>query len=134
MSGTSDELAGRRREAMRRLLAQRGLRAGHAPSITPHPERTHAPLSHPQRQLWLFEQMFPGTAAYNVPAAVRLTGPLDVPALQTALDACIARHPVLLATFHLVGAEPEQRIPTAPATVVVQRHDLTGEPAAERER
>ncbi|MGV9883858.1 amino acid adenylation domain-containing protein [Streptomyces sp. NPDC003006] len=134
MSSTSDELPARRREAMRRLLAQRGLRADHVPSITPHPVRAQAPLSYPQRQLWLFEQMFPGTGAYNVPAAIRLTGPLDVPALQTALDACVARHPVLLATFHPVGAEPEQRIPADPATVAVQRHDLTGEPAAERER
>lgn len=134
MTGTGGDLADKRREAMRRLLAKRGLTARHASPVTPHPERTRAPLSYPQRQLWLFEQMFPGTGAYNVPAAVRLTGRLDVPALQTALNASLARHPVLLATFRLAGAEPEQHIPSTPATVALQRHDLTGQPAAERER
>ncbi|WP_341716416.1 amino acid adenylation domain-containing protein [Micromonospora sp. FIMYZ51] len=127
-------LAGRRRDALRRLLAERGLRDGAEAPIEPHPDRRAAPLSYPQHQLWLFEQMFPGTGAYNVPAAVRLTGPLDVAALQAALDAAVARHGVLRATFALVDGQPEQRFGDQRGQgCPIRRHDLTGEPATDRE-
>ncbi|MEU3613648.1 amino acid adenylation domain-containing protein [Streptomyces sp. NPDC006872] len=131
---TGGDIADKRREAMRRLLAQRGLNTRSEAPITAHPERGSAPLSYPQRQLWLFEQMFPDTGAYNVPAAVRLTGTLDVPALQAALDASIARHSVVRATFGLADSEPRQRFAPAPDQVVIQRHDLTGQPSPDREQ
>ena len=134
MSGTAGDVADKRREAMRRLLAQRGLSTKSHVPISAHPERGSAPLSYPQRQLWLFEQMFPGTGAYNVPAAVRLTGALDLPALQTALDASVSRHAVVRATFSLEGTEPRQRVTEDAERVAIQRHDLTGGPLRDREQ
>ncbi|MFJ6556520.1 amino acid adenylation domain-containing protein [Streptomyces luteogriseus] len=134
MSGTGADIADKRREAMRRLLAQRGLSTKSESPIAAHPERGSAPLSHPQRQLWLFEQMFPGTGAYNVPAAVRLAGTVDVPALQTALDASIARHAVVTARFRMEDSEPRQYFAPDPGRVPIRRHDLTGKPAPDRER
>lgn len=40
-----------------------------------------APLSYAQQRLWFLDQMAPGTAAYNLPMAERLRGPLDARAL-----------------------------------------------------
>ncbi|WP_456717096.1 amino acid adenylation domain-containing protein [Bradyrhizobium sp. USDA 4353] len=51
-----------------------------------------APLSFAQQRLWFLERLDPGTAGYNVPIAYRLEGPLDIDALQTALDHIIIRH------------------------------------------
>jgi amino acid adenylation domain-containing protein/FkbH-like protein len=57
-----------------------------------------------QERLWFLDQLNPGSDAYNVPAALRLKGPLDVARLETALNRVIHRHEALRTTFKL--AEP----------------------------
>ncbi|WP_443045309.1 amino acid adenylation domain-containing protein [Streptomyces sp. NBC_00342] len=87
-------------EAKRALLAQR-LR-GRARTVRAIPARTAGsvpPLSFAQERLWFMEQFAPGTAAYNIPVARRLRGPLDRPALQRALDAVLARHETLRSRY-----------------------------------
>ncbi|VVE25336.1 amino acid adenylation domain-containing protein [Pandoraea anhela] len=61
---------------------------------------TDAPLSYAQQRLWVVEQLSPGTGAYNIPAAVRLHGALDVAALSQAFSAIVARHEALRTSFH----------------------------------
>ncbi|MFG2296413.1 amino acid adenylation domain-containing protein [Streptomyces sp. NPDC048603] len=51
-----------------------------------------APLSSGQQRLWLLDRLRPGQAEYNVPGAVLLRGPLDVPAALAALGDVVARH------------------------------------------
>jgi amino acid adenylation domain-containing protein len=76
------------------------------------------PLSFAQRRLWLLDQMEPGSAAYNVPFALRLRGALDVPVLERALAEIISRHELLRTTFGTEGGEPVQVVhPTAEARV-----------------
>ena len=58
-----------------------------------------APASSVQRQLWLLDQVDGGAARWNVPAAVRATGPLDVTALRKAVAAVIERHEILRTTL-----------------------------------
>ncbi|MEU3554833.1 condensation domain-containing protein [Streptomyces fragilis] len=73
-----------------------------------------------QQSLWLQNRIDPGQAAYNVTAAVRLRGPLDVGALERALNTVVARHEVLRTVFDLDEGEPVQVIgPTAPLRVTV---------------
>ncbi|HYW05316.1 MAG TPA: amino acid adenylation domain-containing protein, partial [Longimicrobium sp.] len=72
-----------------------------------------APLSFAQRRLWFLERMEPGTATYNVPAALRLGGALDVAALERALGEIVRRHEVLRTTFTEVGGEPARRVSAA---------------------
>ena len=55
-----------------------------------------------QRRLWFLTQLdAAASAAYNVPAATRLRGPLDVTALRRALNAVVADHDALRTGFHL---------------------------------
>jgi amino acid adenylation domain-containing protein len=57
--------------------------------------RTPAPLSLAQQRLWLTEQLFPGTPAYNVPVAYRIHGTLDAAVLRRCLSEVVRRHEVL---------------------------------------
>ena len=68
------------------------------------------PLSTAQRRFWLLDRLAPGNPAYNIPAAVRLRGRLDVEALQGALADLVARHGQLRTVFEVADdGEPTQR-------------------------
>ena len=90
------------------------------------------PLSFMQQRLWFLNQLEPDNTIYNVPAAVRLQGNLNVEALERTLSEIIRRHQSLRTTFTDVNGSPVQVI--KPAEPVKLLHsDLTGWPRAERE-
>jgi natural product biosynthesis luciferase-like monooxygenase protein len=53
------------------------------------------PLSHAQERLLFMRTLGGNEAAYNIPVAFRVRGPLDVDRLQQAVDALVRRHEVL---------------------------------------
>ncbi|MDF3932683.1 non-ribosomal peptide synthetase [Pseudomonas citronellolis] len=67
-----------------------------------------APLSAAQARLWFLAQMEPDSAAYHIPAAVRLRGPLDEAALRASFADLVARHESLRTQFREQGGEPSQ--------------------------
>ncbi|MEU5028003.1 non-ribosomal peptide synthetase/type I polyketide synthase [Streptomyces milbemycinicus] len=69
------------------------------------------PLSPAQRRIWFLEQLHPGTSMYHEPKAIRLDGPLNVPALQWALRRVAERHPSLRSVFGVTDGVPYQEIP-----------------------
>ena len=71
------------------------------------------PLSFAQQRLWFLDQLEPGSAFYNSPAAVRLVGQLDVAALELTLSEIVRRHEVLRTSFANVGGEPRQVVAAA---------------------
>ncbi|MFD9903977.1 amino acid adenylation domain-containing protein [Streptomyces sp. NPDC059063] len=75
---------------------------------TPQPERL--PLSHEQESLWYREVFTDQPGLTNVPAALRVRGPLDVPALRAACADLARRHPALRTVFDAVGGVPRQRV------------------------
>ncbi|HEX3759507.1 MAG TPA: amino acid adenylation domain-containing protein [Kofleriaceae bacterium] len=68
------------------------------------------PLSYAQQRLWFIEQLDPGRFTYNVPLFLRLTGTLDVAALETSLHELVQRHEVLRTRFAEVQGEPRLSI------------------------
>ncbi|HEX5199864.1 MAG TPA: condensation domain-containing protein [Actinoplanes sp.] len=81
------------------------------------PAHTGPPVvSSGQLRLWFLDQLRPGSAAYVVPLALRLDGPLDHAALSAALDAVVARHEILRTTYPARDGRPFARV--APALSV----------------
>ncbi|MBY8845930.1 non-ribosomal peptide synthetase [Streptomyces sp. SP2-10] len=62
-------------------------------------EEYEFPVSDAQSRLLVLDQLNPGTAQYNVPAAFAVTGPFDVAAFGRALDTLVARHESLRTVF-----------------------------------
>lgn len=119
--------------AKRALLAQR-LSGRSAPrrAVPRRPEGTVPPLSFAQERLWFMEQFAPGTAAYNIPVARRLRGPLDVAALRRALDAVVARHETLRSRYPVTDdGRPVLEI-AAPAPFPLRTADAANEEHAAR--
>lgn len=84
------------------------------------------PLSFAQQRLWFLDRLEPGSSAYNVPLILRLSGALDVAALERALTGLVERHEVLRTTFLEEEGEPFQVVhPPAPRTLEVS--DLSKE-------
>src|SRR5487761_476346 len=85
-------------DAQREALALR-LRQGPAGRAEEIPRRgaglVTPPASFGQEQLWFIDKFAPGLPTYNIPHALRLSGPLDHPALKRTLSALTRRHEAL---------------------------------------
>ena len=73
------------------------------------------PLSFAQSRMWFRNRFEGGVATYNIPAAFRISGALDVEALGAALDDVIARHESLRTTFPDIDGVPLQQVVPAEA-------------------
>ncbi len=129
-----DLLARRARlSTAKQATLEKRLQGATMPPIPPVARDKPLPLSLAQQRLWFLDQLEPGNAAYNIPLAVRLKGPLDVAALERSLNDVIRRHETLRTIFSLSDDQPCQVIaPTL--TLELPVLDRQDEPEAERER
>ena len=67
-----------------------------------------APLSFAQERLWFLEQLEPGSAVYNICRASRLTGQLNIAALEASLIEILRRHEILRSQIRIVDGRPVQ--------------------------
>ena len=71
------------------------------------------PVSFAQQRLWFLDQLLPGNSLYNIPAALRLSGVLNVSALSQSLNEIVRRHEALRTTFITENDQPVQAIASA---------------------
>ncbi|HEX2093094.1 MAG TPA: condensation domain-containing protein, partial [Longimicrobiaceae bacterium] len=105
-----------RRELAARLLARGADGEAPAGPIPRRGTRGPAPLSFAQRRLWVLEQLTPESPFYNETHSLSFSGPLDVAALERALNEIVRRHEALRTTFTEGAGEPLQVV--APALIL----------------
>ena len=97
------------------------------------------PASFAQQRLWFIDQLVPGNTFYNVPTALRLTGSLNLIALEQAFNEIVHRHEALRTRFGIVEGQLVQAIPAqssanaATGNINLPVVDLQNLPAEERE-
>ncbi len=102
-----------------------------AAPLAPRDPEAPAPLSFAQQRLWFLDQLQPESAFYNIPAAIHITGTLDVAAFRKSINEVVARHEALRTTFDSSDGEPVQVIaPTLQLDIPLM--DLRAVPAAQR--
>jgi amino acid adenylation domain-containing protein len=95
------------------------------------------PVSFAQQRLWFLDQLEPGDPTYNIFAAVRLKGRLDIAALRSALNEVARRHESLRTTFAEVEGQTVQVVTsdlTLELPVIALDHLDVDEREAEFER
>ncbi|HET8705236.1 MAG TPA: condensation domain-containing protein, partial [Pseudomonadales bacterium] len=70
-----------------------------SPPIKPIDRSQPLPLSFAQHRLWFLDQLDPGNTAYNMPAALKLTGNLNVQVVEKSFEEIIRRHETLRSNF-----------------------------------
>ncbi|MEW5929291.1 MAG: AMP-binding protein, partial [Gemmatimonadota bacterium] len=96
------------------------------------PAEGGAPLSFAQERLWFLDVLQPGTAAYNIPLALRISGGLDAAALERAFAEVVRRHEALRTVFASVDGRPVQVVLPAGGWALAA-DDVAGLPAEARE-
>jgi len=122
-------LSPEQRALLEKRLQQRGLQPLTPVEIPCRPADAVVPLSFDQQRLWFFEQLVPGSALYNTPFAVKITGSLNLPVLEQSLQAIAQRHEILRTQFTLQAEQAVQVVqPTvALALAVVDLQSLARE-------
>ncbi|MTE17004.1 non-ribosomal peptide synthase/polyketide synthase [Nocardia aurantiaca] len=99
------------------------------PPLLPRTEDGPVPVSPAQQRIWFLNRLDPESTAYNIPLPIRLTGPLDVAALQAAIADVVVRHEVLRTVYPETAAGPTQVV--LPAAAVADLPVLKAIPVAE---
>jgi amino acid adenylation domain-containing protein len=105
-----------------------------APPIIPVPRSGDLPLSFAQQRLWFLDQLEPGSPAYNIPAAVRLSGEVSPGRLAGIFAEVVRRHEALRTTFDVrdsLDGGPVQVIAPAGPPPELPAIDLSGLPDPE---
>ena len=125
-----NELSANERAALVMRLKKKSAEVTPDESISRREDFGPVPLSFAQQRLWFLEQM--GQTHYIIPANSRLSGPLDVQALERSLNEIVQRHEALRTTFTTIDGQPMQVIaPRSPLTLPVL--DLSQLPNDERD-
>jgi aspartate racemase len=108
------------RAALERRVAGLGRRSN---GIGRRPDDEPAVCSFGQERVWLLSELNPESAVTNRPTYLRLSGPLDVPALERCLNEIVRRHEALRTCFEIWDGELVPRVGVA-ADVPLPTADL----------
>lgn len=91
------------------------------------------PLSLNQENIWITHHLNPQTTAYNIPVALRITGPFKCATFQEALNDVIERHDSLRAYFKHRKEGPYQLI-ASDVEISCHFHNLRSLPKSKRDQ
>ncbi|MFD3592555.1 amino acid adenylation domain-containing protein [Nocardia sp. NPDC058640] len=105
-------------------------RAVGRPALRSQPRPAQIPLSPAQQRMWFLNRFDTGTAAYNIPVVLRLSGALNPTAMQQAFTDLVARHEILRTVYPAVDHAPAQVVlpldhPDVPVLNVASAHGIT---------
>ncbi|GGK49803.1 non-ribosomal peptide synthase/polyketide synthase [Nocardia camponoti] len=80
------------------------------PALVKRTETGPAVLSPAQQRMWVLHQLAQNSAAYHIPAAIRLTGDLNLAALRGAVADVLARHDTLRTRYPDTADGPVQQV------------------------
>lgn len=99
-------LSDKRKALFDAMLKEQGVKKSKSDVITRTEFTNSIPLSFAQERLWFLEQLAPGNPVYNIPAPVRLKGPLDVVLLEDAFNEIVKRQDSLRTRFSQQAGHP----------------------------
>ena len=111
---------------------RRGAQGVLAPALRAAGRAAPLPLSFAQERLWFLDQLEVTGSAYNIPHAFRLSGVLDVVALEKSLTELVRRHESLRTRFEATDGIGVQAIDPA-QPVKLDLTDLSDRDATARE-
>jgi thioesterase domain-containing protein/acyl carrier protein len=112
------KLAGRKRELLEFLQAAGRPASSGEPPLESGSRDEPIPLSPGQERIFSLAKLRPESCVYNTSTVYRLSGSLDVPALEQSLNELLRRHEILRTTFRADQGEPRQHI-SAPHALVL---------------
>ena len=77
-----------------------------AHDVSTSSSKREIPLSFSQERLWFLDHLEPGNPVHNLALAYRLTGRLDIAALERSVNEIVRRHETLRTIFPSVGGQP----------------------------
>ncbi|WP_329619105.1 amino acid adenylation domain-containing protein [Streptomyces sp. NBC_01255] len=84
--------------------------AARAPLAPPEKLPERLPLSFSQQRLWFLHKFEGRAATYNMPIVLRLSGDLNVRALEETVNDLVTRHEILRTVYREVDGRPYQHI------------------------
>ncbi|WP_245546014.1 non-ribosomal peptide synthase/polyketide synthase [Nocardia higoensis] len=102
--------------------------AGARPPLVRRTGAGPVPLAPAQQRMWVVNRLAPDSAAYNIPAAIRLTGELDHAALTAAVADLVVRHETLRTRYPDSPDGPIQEV-LLPESVTVDLTPIPVDPA-----
>ena len=81
-----------------------------AEPLLPIPRLESIPLSFAQARLWFLDKLQPNSGFYNIPLALRISGQLNIAAIESSINEIIKRHEALRTNFTTQEGQPVQII------------------------
>src|ERR1700675_1647170 len=113
----------RRRELLRRRIAESGMAAGESAANICPGERYQ--LSAGQRRMWFLQAMDTADVTLNICVSYRLTGALDEARLRAAFRDVVARHAVLRTSYGVDSEGEPYQLYSADVEISWRTDDLT---------